>query len=305
MDSDTANRDDAPVQPNPAETETAKQKKGAKTPKQVNETSESTPPQADKRQPLPCVDGVWGRSLRKLPGGRLGVEPFLTQDEAAAAAKRLGIEKKTVPFQYQYAWVLLDKDVTRYIALGRGRQPFRTQTDARHTIRMNPAFGERQYDVLPYGDGFAIVPRALEITLRCCYPSFVAFILAEGGERDVATVQANDSGHRMVFSRGKKVSAPFGVFSALRDAQGAVVDPVSNARPGQAGFKVRGTASKFPMQNVLGAIDQNDHMAAADAGRELRRLQIEREAENRLTQRPDAGFSRLDGSEDPDVTVGL
>ena len=288
----------------PAAQPTAPKAKESKESKASKDTATSQPPE-DGKDGVPLVNGVYGKSLRKLRDGRLGVEPFLSREEAVEAAARMGVSDSTVPFLYQYAWVLVSKSLTRYIALGRGGQPFRTATDARHVIRMNPSFGERQYDVLPYKDGFAIVPACLEMTLRLCYPAFVSFILAEGGERDVATVQANDGGHRMVFSRGQKVSAPIGVFNCLRDARGAVVDPVSDARPGQPGYRFRMMGSKFPVQSVLGAVSEREHRQAAEAGREVRRLQIEREALNALQTRPDDGFSRLDGQEDPDVTRGI
>jgi len=158
--------------------------------------------------------------------------------------------------------------------------------------------------VLAYGDGFAIVSRDLEQTLRRCYPSFVSFALAEGAEHDAATVSANDSGHRMVFSRGAAVSAPFGVFQALRDARGAAVDPSNDGRPNQPGFKVRGVAAKYPM-TVRGAISPSEHAAAADAGRSMRQLQLERDAQDRLHARPSVDVTMLDGSDAEGVSVGL
>lgn len=285
-----------PADPSTATQANARKAKSAKEPCNV--------PDVAQGRHVPCVNGVYGQGLRNFPDGRKGVEPWLTREAAIEGAARLGVSDG-VPFQYQFAWVVLSKESTRHIALGRGRQPFRTATDAHHVIRMNPQFGERQFGVLPYADGFAIVPRSLEMTLRNCYPQFVAFVFAEGGERDVATIQANDSGHRMVFARGRKVSAPFGVFQAIRDARGAVVDPVSDAKPGQPGFRVRGTASKYPMQAVLGAVSERDHRSASEAGREERRLQVQRELSKGIAVRPDDTFAMMDGGAEPELTVGL
>lgn len=258
----------------------------AQTPAPV---AEATPPEKNVENitakkttvALPMLNRIYGVRMLSRPGGVVGLEPFATRETAQAFIDQHGLN--AAPFPYQTAWLAVDRWHTKHVRFaGRRRTPFRTALEARDFIRRNPDLGSRHYTVLPWEDGFCIVSRDMENTLRRCAPPYIRMQIAAGGANDESVVQVQ-AGTRAILVRGRPFITTYAVFKAIEDARGPMVDPDNSGSPQSVGYKVRSaSAPKYPIQ-VFGPATQHEHRTATEHGRRMREMQIERLAnEERL-----------------------
>ena len=266
----------------------------AKTSAASDKAAKSKAPAARAPNPDRCINRVWGARPVSRPGKVAGLEPFADKDSCEKFIAAHGLD--AVAFPYQTAWLAVERWHTKHVKFAApGRVPFRSDLAARQTIRLNPDLGSRRFGVLPWGAGFAIVPRDLEQTLRLCAPSFVRIQLAPGAANDESVV-AVQAGTRAVIARNQPVSVPYAVYRALADARGPVVDPDMSGNANSPGYKVRGQlGDKYPLQ-VLGPASSAEHRREAEFGRNARQAQLERLAnEERLREQPTSAVYGMDG----------